>query len=99
MEHHELDTTFEKSGALSGKATTIFVSLRNGLRVVPLSLFPTLRVQSVTANGATLSFIQEDKNDDSDFAVILPKPLNAGESFTITISYAVFCLKKKKNQY
>jgi len=88
MEHHELDTTFEKSGALSGKATTTFVSLRNGLRVVPLSLFPTLRVQSVTANSATLSFIQEDKNDDADFAVILPKPLNAGESFTVTITYA-----------
>jgi aminopeptidase N len=88
VEHHELDITFEKSGALSGKATTTFVSLRNGLHVVPLSLFPTLRVQSVTANGSVLSFIQEDKNDDADFAVILPKPLNEGEKFTITTTYA-----------
>jgi hypothetical protein len=88
MEHHELDTTFEKSGSLSGKATTTFVSLRNGLRVVPLSLFPTLRVQSVSANGVPLSFIQEDKNDDADFAVILPKPLNEGEKLTITTTYA-----------
>ena len=89
MEHHQLDTTFEKSGALSGKATTTFVSQRNGLRVVPLELFPTLRVQSVTAtDGQALSFIQEDKNDDADFAVILPKPLAAGDKFSITTVYA-----------
>lgn len=87
IEHHELDTTLEKSGAISGKATTTFVSLRNGLRVVPFSLFPSLRVQGVTANGQALGFIQEDKNDDPDFAVILPKPLAAGEKFTITTTY------------
>jgi len=88
IEHHELDTTFEKSGALSGKATTTFVSLRNGLRVVPFALFHTLRVQSVTAGGQPLSFIQEDKNDDADFAVILPKPLAAGEKFSVTTTYS-----------
>ena len=88
IERHQIDTTLEKSGALTGKATTTFVSLRNGLRVVPLSLFHTLRVQSVSADGQPLSFIQEDKNDDADFAVILPKPLAAGESFTITTVYS-----------
>src|SRR5207253_960448 len=80
-------TTLEKNGALSGKATTTFVSERNGLRVVPFSLFHTLRVQSVTADGQPLSFIQEDKNDDADFAVILPKPLAAGEKFSVTTTY------------
>jgi len=88
IEHHQLDTTFEKSGSLSGKATTTFVSLRNGLRVVPFSLYPTLRVQSVVADGQPLSFIQEDKNDDADFAVILPKPLMAGEKFSLTTTYS-----------
>ncbi len=88
IEHHQLDTTLEKSGALSGKATTTFVSRRSGLRVVPLSLFHTLRVQSVTADGQPLSFIQEDKNDDADFAVILPKPLAAGEKFSLTTTYS-----------
>jgi peptidase M1-like protein len=87
IEHHELDTTLEKSGTISGKATTTFVSLRNGLRVVRLSLFPTLRVQGVTANGQGLPFVQEDKNDDPNFAVILPKPLAAGEKFSLTTSY------------
>jgi hypothetical protein len=88
IEHHQLETTLEKSGNLSGKATTTFVSLRNGLRVVPFSLFHTLRVQSVTAEDQSLAFIQEDKNDDADFAVILPKPLAAGEEFSVTTTYS-----------
>jgi hypothetical protein len=88
IEHHQLDTTLEKNGALSGKATTTFVSLRNGLRVVPFSLFHTLRVESVMADGQPLSFIQEDKNDDADFAVILPKPLAAGEKVSVTTTYS-----------
>lgn len=88
MEHHELNTTFEKSGMLSGTATTTFVSLRNGLKVMPLALFPTLRVQSVTGEGNQLAFIQEDKNDDADFAVVLPKTLAAGEEYTLTTVYA-----------
>jgi hypothetical protein len=88
IEHHQLDTAFEKSGALSGKATTTFISLRNGLRVVPFSLFHSLRVQSVTADGQPLSFIQEDKNDDPDFAVILPRPLAAGEKVSVTTTYS-----------
>src|SRR5438874_1893470 len=87
IDHHQLETTLEKNGTVSGKATTTFVSLRNGLRVVPFSLFRTLRVQSVTADGQPLSFIQEDKNDDADFAVILPKPLAAGEKFSVTTTY------------
>ena len=87
IEHQQLDVTFEKSGFLSGKATTDFVVRRNGVRVVPLDLFRPLRVQSVTANGQTLSFIQEDKNDDGNFAVILPKALRAGEKLTITTTY------------
>ena len=87
IEHQELDTTLEKSANLIGKATTTFVATRNGLRVVPFDLFPHLRVQSVTADGQPLSFIQEDKNDDADFAVILPKSLAAGEKFTMTTVY------------
>src|SRR5437016_2618034 len=88
IEHHQLDTTLEKNGALSGRATTTLVSRRNGLRVVPFSLFHTLRVESVTADGQPLSFIQEDKNDDAQFFVILAKPLAAGDNFSITTTYS-----------
>lgn len=88
IEHQQLQTTIEKSANLLGKATTTFVSRVNGLRVVPFDLFRRLRVESVVADGGQqLLFIQEDKNDDADFSVILPKALAAGEKYTITTSY------------
>lgn len=87
IEHQQLDATFEKSGKLTGKAVADIVARRNGVRVVDFSLFRPLRVQSVTVNGQPLSFIQEDKNEDGNFAVILPKELAAGEKVTVTTTY------------
>ncbi len=87
IEHQLLDTTIEKNASLTGKATTTFMMRVNGSRVIPFNLYPTLRVQSVTADGQGLAFIQEDKHEDADFSVILPKPLAAGEKFTITTTY------------
>jgi hypothetical protein len=87
IEHQQLEATFEKSGKLLGKATTDMIARRKGPRVVAFDLFRSLRVQSVTANGQALSFIQEDKNDDSNFAVILPKALAAGERSSVTTIY------------
>ncbi len=88
IDHQQLETTLEKNANLIGKAKTTFTAHLNGVRVVPLNLFRTLRVRSVTsADGQQLSFIQEDKNDDAQFAVILPKALAADEQFTITTEY------------
>jgi len=88
IEHQELDTTFEKSAELVGKSKTTFTASLNSLRVVPLNLFRTLRVRSVTsADGQPLPFIQEDKNDDAQFSVILPEALAVGEQFTINAEY------------
>ena len=88
IEHQQLETTLEKNANLIGKAKTSFVVRLNGLRVVPLNLFRTLRVHSVTtADGQPLSFIQEDKNDDAQFAVILPQALAADEHFTLATEY------------
>lgn len=89
VEHQKLDTTIDRSGRLTGTATTTFVALANSLRVVELNLFPTLQVNSVTAaDEQQLPFIQEDKKEDPQFAVILPKALKAGERYTITTSYS-----------
>jgi len=88
IDHQQLDTTLEKNANLIGKATTEFTAQLNGMRVVPLNLFRTLRVKSVkTPDGRALEFIQEDKNDDAQFAVILPKPLSAGDHYTIITEY------------
>ena len=79
IERQQLDTTIVKSAPPDGdKATTTFVSLTEGLRVVPFNLFRTLRVHSVVDDKQQpLAFIQEDKNDDADFSVILPRPPRA----------------------
>jgi hypothetical protein len=88
IDHQQLETTFEKNANLIGKAKTTFTARLNGVRVVPFNLFRSLRVRSVTtSDGQPLSFIQEDKNDDAQFAVILPKVLAADEQFTITTEY------------
>lgn len=86
--NQDLDTTIEGSARLSAKAQTTFVAVRGGARVFAFDLFPDLRVQSVTGvGGQPLSFIQEDKNQDADFYVILPKALGQGEKFTMTTVY------------
>jgi hypothetical protein len=86
--HQQLDTTIEKNAHLNGKATTTLVSLVDGLRVIPLDLYRTLRVQTVTdEKQQALSFIQEDENDGADFWVILPRALGLGEKYTITTIY------------
>jgi hypothetical protein len=88
VEHQKLDTHIDANGYLRGKADTSFVARQDGVRVVSLDLFPSLRVQQVTdASGQPLPFIQEDKNQDADFWVILPKALVAGEKFTIQTVY------------
>jgi hypothetical protein len=89
IEHQQLDTTIEKNAHLNGKATTTIVAQVNGLRVLPFDLYRTLRVANVTTNdGVPLSFIQEDKLEDFQYFVILPKPLSLGEKFTLTTVYS-----------
>ena len=88
VQSQKLDTTIAKSAVLSGTAETSFTALQDGVRVVPLELFPTLRVDWVMGeNGEQLSFIQEDKDEDADFEVVLPRELKKGESYTITTKY------------
>lgn len=88
IEHQKLDTTIEKGGKLDGISQTTFVSTMDGLRVVPFDLFDTLRVRNVLdAEGKPLAFIQEKKEEDGDFFVILSKALAKGERLTITTAY------------
>src|SRR5215470_11458762 len=59
------------------------------MQITTFDLFPTLRVQSVTSeSGEPLEFVQEDKKEDPDFFVVLPKSLNIGERYTIITSYS-----------
>jgi Peptidase family M1 domain len=84
-----LDVTFAASGAMKVTAETTAKMRRDGVRVVRLNLYRTLRVSGVYAeDGAPLDFVQEAKEYDPDFAVILPKAAKAGDSVRLRIEYA-----------
>jgi hypothetical protein len=89
IESEQLDVTIERSGLLSGQATVHLIAQQNGAAVVPLSLFPTLRVSNVeTDKGAPLDYVQEKKEEDADFGVVLAQPLKKGETTSIKITYS-----------
>ena len=93
-DHRIIDITqHDIDGAIKGTHLTItdrisFKNLVAGTRVVPFNLFGSLRVTSVQdAEGNNLGFIQESKDEDSDFGVILAKPMEAGQTSQLVIQY------------
>jgi hypothetical protein len=86
--HEDLDVTIEKSGFLSDVATVQLRAERDGVAVIPLDLYPTLRVSNVTTDaGVALDYVQEGKYDDPEFGVVLQRPLHKGETTTVKITY------------
>ena len=84
---HEIDAAI-KGTNLAATDRLTFRNLLPGTRVVPFNLYRTLRVSKVQdADGNDLNFVQEDKNEDADFGVIMAKPLEAGKTYTISIQY------------
>ncbi|HEY1256225.1 MAG TPA: M1 family aminopeptidase [Terracidiphilus sp.] len=84
-----LDVSIEKNGLLSSLATVELQADQDGVAVVPLDLYPSLRVSKVeTDKGEALDYVQEDKSDDPDFGLVLAAPLKKGETATVKITYA-----------
>jgi hypothetical protein len=84
---HDIDAAI-KGAHLTVTDRITFKNLIPGTRVVPFNLYGALRVTSVQdAEGVNLNFIQESKDEDSDFGVILAKPLEAGQTHHLVISF------------
>jgi hypothetical protein len=84
-----IDVQIEQNGKLTGKATARVTANEDGVQVLPLALFPTLRATGAWGtSGESLDFIQEDKERDPDFAIVLKKPLAKGEAIDITTAYS-----------
>ena len=84
----KLDVVFERSGTMHSAAETTLVVRHDGLRVVRLNLFPTLRVSGVySESGHPLDFVQENKDADPDFAIVLPQPAKKGETIRLLTKY------------
>jgi hypothetical protein len=85
----KLDVLFESSGLMRSSAETTMTIAKDGVQVVHLNLFPTLRVAGVFSDtGAPLDFVQEAKDADPEFAILLPQPAKAGQSVRVLTKYA-----------
>jgi hypothetical protein len=83
-----IDIQIEKNGRVTARATALVTANQDGVQVLALDLFPTLRATGAwNAKGESLDYIQEDKDRDPDFAIVLRKPLAKGESTEITTVY------------
>ena len=86
--HHEIDAAIRGTRFIATD-TVSFRALDAGARVLPFNLFRSLRVTSVRdGKGHDLSFVQEGKDEDSDFGVIWQDPLEAGKIYKLTVEYA-----------
>lgn len=84
--HHDIEGAIRGTKLLASDRVT-FRTLVSG-RVLPFELFGTLRVKSVQdEQGHELNFIQEDKDQDSDFAVIYPETLEKGKEYKLLVQY------------
>jgi Peptidase family M1 domain len=85
----KLDVTFDRSGMMKTSAETSVKLRRDGVRIVRLNLYPTLRVSGVySESGAPLEFVQEAKEYDPAFAVILPEAARAGQILRLLTVYS-----------
>ena len=88
-DNEDLDVSIEKNGLLTGLATVHIVADQDGVAFVPFNLYPTLRVSRVeTEKSEALDYVQEKKDEDSDFGVVLAQPLKKGESISVRIAYS-----------
>ena len=88
IQSENLDVSIDKSGFLTSLATVKVRAEQDGVAVIPLDLYPTLRVSQVDSfSGDPLDWVQEKKEDDPDFGVVLATPLNKGDSTIIKIAY------------
>lgn len=85
--NHDLDATLRGTRLVVTDTVTLRAQ-SSGNRVIPFDLFPGLRVTRVQdAEGADLNFIQESKDEDGDFAVILPQASQAAKTYKFTVQY------------
>lgn len=85
--HQNIDAK-ARGKRLDAVVQTKFKAMVDGARVIPFDLFSRLRVRRVTdGQERELSFIQENRDEDSDFAVILPEPLKKGQEYVLNFDY------------
>jgi hypothetical protein len=88
VESYRIEAEIAKNAHLGIKAGITFHSVKDGDRVIDLDLLPELRVKSVRLAGRDIGFIQEDRNADGTFHVVMPDPMVKGSVYQLEIEYA-----------
>jgi hypothetical protein len=94
---YTVDTAVAKDADLAGTTTIRFKTLVAGVRVLPVLLASTLRIQdggtyALETAGAEpawkpVTFIQEPDKEDANAAVVFPAPLAKGATVLLRLSY------------
>jgi aminopeptidase N len=87
VDNYRITTEVARNGRLTATADIAFKAVANGERVVKFGLLPNLRVTSVKAGGAATSFIQEGRNQDGSFYVVMPEAMVKDRSYQLTVEY------------
>lgn len=87
ISHHQIEGAIRGTRIIASDLIT-YRPLLDDVRVLPFDFFPSLRVKSVQdEQGHELHFIQEDKDEDADFAVVFPDALEKGKEYKLNIQY------------
>ncbi|MBA2502199.1 MAG: carboxypeptidase regulatory-like domain-containing protein, partial [Pyrinomonadaceae bacterium] len=85
---HEIETVIRGTQMTASDRVT-FRALKPGVRVLPFDLYRSLRVNRVQDEaGRDLDFVQENKDEDADFGVVLPQALEVGKTYKLVVEYA-----------
>jgi hypothetical protein len=85
--HHDIEGAIKGTRIIASDQLS-FRPLVTGARVLPFDLFAGLRVKGVQdEQGRDLYFMQENKDEDADFAVIYPEALEKGKEYKLRVQY------------
>jgi aminopeptidase N len=90
--HYDIDTTLD-GASLRGTTTITFAPTTDGIRVLPIELFPRLRIRTATADRggtpASVAVLQEggSSGDAADVALQFREPLPRDAAVKLTLTY------------
>lgn len=93
QDHRVFDITrHEIEGTIRGTRITatdrVTLTTLQPTRVLPFALYRSLRVAHVRDDqNRELTFVQESKDEDADFGIILPEQADAGKSIKLSVEY------------
>lgn len=86
-DHYRIEMAVGRGGRLTSICDVKVKAARKGARVIGFGLLQDLRVARVKYQDREIPFIQENRNRDGSFWVILPAGAEAGQSFQLAIEY------------